>query len=162
MELASCKPLLCSRIQPFHLTTNYLYLIPYHILLSNHGNSTTTDTVLWTAMVGYDAAYNMSMRWEGECCEFRQHCLCSSHIRCHYNTNDTTHCVTHTRLFQPLTQTNISKNTLHPFNCPLSGTTRVSQYQKGKTNLDFTEARDSERQWHQLDYMQVCTLHSDR
>ena len=31
----------------------------------------------------------------------------------------------------------------HPFNGPLSGTTRVSQYQKGKTNLDFTEARDS-------------------
>ena len=27
-----------------------------------------------------------------------------------------------------------------PFNCPLSGTTRVSRYQKGKTNLDFTEA----------------------
>jgi len=26
-------------------------------------------------------------------------------------------------------------------------TTRVSQYQKGKTNLDFTEARDSEWQW---------------
>jgi len=34
----------------------------------------------------------------------------------------------------------------------------VSQYQKGKTNLDFTEARDSEWQWHQLDHMQVCTL----
>jgi len=30
-------------------------------------------------------------------------------------------------------------------------------YQKGKTNLDFTEARDSEWQWHQLDHMQVCT-----
>ena len=41
---------------------------------------------------------------------------------------------------------------------PLSGTTRVSHYQKGKTNLDFTEARDSEWQWHQLDHMQVCTL----
>jgi len=26
----------------------------------------------------------------------------------------------------------------------------VGQYQKGKTNLDFTEARDSEWQWHQL------------
>ena len=38
-----------------------------------------------------------------------------------------------------------------------SGTTRVSQYQKGKTNLDFTEARDSEWQWHQLGHMQVCT-----
>jgi len=32
----------------------------------------------------------------------------------------------------------------HPFNGPFSGTTRVSWYQKGKTNLDFTEARDSE------------------
>ena len=36
-----------------------------------------------------------------------------------------------------------------PFSGPLSGTTRMSRYQKGKTNLDFTEARDSERQWHQ-------------
>jgi len=27
---------------------------------------------------------------------------------------------------------------------------QLSQYQKGKTNLDFTEARDSEWQWHQL------------
>ena len=45
----------------------------------------------------------------------------------------------------------------HPFNGPLSGTTQVGRYQKGKTNLDFTEARDSEWQWHQLGYMQVCT-----
>jgi len=34
----------------------------------------------------------------------------------------------------------------------------VSRYQKGKTNLDFTEARVSEWQWHQLGHMQVCTL----
>jgi len=34
----------------------------------------------------------------------------------------------------------------------------VGQYQKDKTNLDFTEARDSEWQWHQLSHMQVCTL----
>jgi len=33
----------------------------------------------------------------------------------------------------------------------------VSQYQKGKTNLDFSEARDSEWQWHQLGHTQVCT-----
>ena len=45
----------------------------------------------------------------------------------------------------------------HPFNGPFSGTTQVNQYQKGKTNLDFTEARDSEWQWHQLGHMQVCT-----
>ena len=42
----------------------------------------------------------------------------------------------------------------HPFNGPFSGTTRVSRYQKGKTYLDFTEARDSEWQWHQLGHMQ--------
>ena len=45
----------------------------------------------------------------------------------------------------------------HPFNGPFSGTTQVSWYQKGKTNLDFTETRDSEWQWHQLGHMQVCT-----
>jgi len=56
-------------------------------------------------------------------------------------TNKHTHTHTHT----------------HPFNGPLSGTTQVSRYQKGKTNLDFTGARDSEWQWHQLGCMQVCT-----
>ena len=36
-----------------------------------------------------------------------------------------------------------------------SGTTQVSRYQKGKSNLD------SEWQWHQLGHMQVCTsLHT--
>jgi len=40
---------------------------------------------------------------------------------------------------------------------PFSGTTQVSRYQKGKTNMDFMEARDSECQWHQLGHMQVCT-----
>jgi len=33
----------------------------------------------------------------------------------------------------------------------------VSRYKKGKTNLYFTEARDSEWHWHQLGHMQVCT-----
>ena len=35
----------------------------------------------------------------------------------------------------------------HPFNGPLFRTTRVSRYQNGKTNLDFTEARDSGINW---------------
>jgi len=39
----------------------------------------------------------------------------------------------------------------HLFNGPFSRTTQVSRVQKGKTNLDFTEARD------QLGHMQVCT-----
>ena len=44
-----------------------------------------------------------------------------------------------------------------PFNGSFSGTARVSRYQKGKTSLDFTEARDSEWHWHQLGHMQVRT-----
>jgi len=43
----------------------------------------------------------------------------------------------------------------------LSGTTRVSLYQKGKTRKEnqsgFTGARDSEWQWHLLGRMQICT-----
>jgi len=53
-----------------------------------------------------------------------------------------------------LAMTNTHTHT-HPFNGPLSGTTQVSWYPKGKTN--FTGARDSEWQWHQLSHMQVCT-----
>jgi len=34
----------------------------------------------------------------------------------------------------------------------------MSQYQKDKTIWIFAEARDSEWQWNQLGYMQVCTL----
>jgi len=63
-------------------------------------------------------------------------CVCVIFIRCDRRTSDT-----HT----------------HPFNGPLSGTTRVSRYPKGKTNLDFTEAWDSEWQWYPLGHMQVCT-----
>jgi len=52
----------------------------------------------------------------------------------------------------------IQQTHTHPFNGSFAGTTQVSRYQKGKTNLDFTEARDSEWQRHQLGNMQVCTL----
>ena len=50
-----------------------------------------------------------------------------------------------------------SSYTHTPIQRPLSGTTRVSRYQKGKTDLGFTDAKDSEWQWHQLGRMQVCT-----
>jgi len=48
---------------------------------------------------------------------------------------------------------------LQPFCSPwtLSGTTRVSRCQNGKTSLDLLE-RDSEWQWHQLGHMQICIL----
>jgi len=43
----------------------------------------------------------------------------------------------------------------HPFNDPFPGLPRRAD-QKGKTSLDFTEARDSEWQWHQLGHIEVC------
>ena len=58
---------------------------------------------------------------------------------------------------QPCQSTEGIHTHTHPFNGPYSRTTRVSWYHKGKMNLDFTEARDSEWQWHQLGHMQVCT-----
>ena len=45
------------------------------------------------------------------------------------------------KLFTPICLTHTFTQT---FNGPLSGTTQVSRYHKGETNLDFTEARDSE------------------
>jgi len=55
------------------------------------------------------------------------------------------------------THTHTHTHTPHTFNGPFYGTNWVSLYQKGKTNLYFTEARDSEWQWHQLGHMQVYT-----
>jgi len=51
-----------------------------------------------------------------------------------------------TRQFTRCRQLTIQRHTHthNPFNGPLSGSIRVSRYQKGKTNVDFTEARDSE------------------
>ena len=63
-------------------------------------------------------------------------------------------CKWHIITLHALLQQKLHNTHIHPFN---TRTTRVSRYQKGKTNLDFTEARDSEWQWHQLGHMQVCT-----
>ena len=76
-----------------------------------------------------------------------------------HDSNEQNSCSAHIDL---LTSTSISDelwpwHNTDPFNGPFSGTTRVGRYQKGKTNLDFAEARDSEWQWHQLGHMQVCT-----
>jgi len=44
----------------------------------------------------------------------------------------------------------------------LSRTTWVSWYQKGKTNQDFTEAKNSEWQWQQLGHIQYKCAPSSR
>ena len=75
-------------------------------------------------------------------------------------THTSVHTHTHTRLtalFQDYPGEPVPETHTHSRLTAVSGTTQVSRYQKGKTNLDFTEARDSEWQWHQLGNMQVCT-----
>ena len=84
------------------------------------------------------------------------------HDRCgpacpHHSRHSSTSCQAHQRTTATTILTLIRLIHTHPFIGPLSGTTRVSWYQKGKTNRDFTGARDSERQWHQLGHMQVYT-----
>ena len=74
------------------------------------------------------------------------HKRCAVNLMCNITHTQHTHTHTHTH-----TRTHTHLTSL------LSATTQVSQYQKGKTNLDFTGARDSEWQWHQLGRMQVCT-----
>ena len=59
---------------------------------------------------------------------------------------------TRLRLHQSTDHITLGYTRTHPFNGPFSRTT-----QKSKTNLDFTEARDSEWQWNQLGRVQVCT-----
>jgi len=58
--------------------------------------------------------------------------------------------------FTPIPQIHKAIFHTHTFNGFFSGT-QVSLYQKGKTSLDFTKARDSEWQWQQLGHTQVCT-----
>jgi len=69
-----------------------------------------------------------------------------------------TYCTSYLCTSSVIFATHVRYTHTQPFTGPFSGTTQVSRYQVGKTNLDLTEARDSERQWHQLGRMQVCTL----
>ena len=79
-------------------------------------------------------------------------------IKDHLHTHTRTHARTHARARARTHARTHAHTHTHPFNGPFSGTTQMSSYQKDKTNLDFTEARDSEWQWHQLGHVQVCTL----
>ena len=66
------------------------------------------------------------------------------------------HYYSYRNIFRQYTTSTHTHTHTHPFKGPFFGTTQVSRHQKGKANVDFTEARDSEWQWHQLGYMQVC------
>ena len=94
------------------------------------------------------------------------HCNSVGGSVCFWNTPPTVAVMNITVLWQkmlsekcmsPIDSTSDTHTHTRSFNSPFSGTTCVSWYQKGKTNLDFIEAKDSEWQWRQLGHMQVCT-----
>ena len=62
----------------------------------------------------------------------------------------------------PTTLTGFYKLDAFPVTQPSASHTHTNTHHfrglPGKTNLDCTEARDSEWQWHQLGHKQVCTL----
>ena len=81
-----------------------------------------------------------------------------------WNLRYAMHCSYPNKTFNTKTSINITQTRdkmtqvhthTHPFNGPFSGTTQASRYQKDKTNLDFTEARDSEWQWHHISWA-IC------
>jgi len=105
--------------------------------------------------------------------------MCPTHARTHVHTHACTHARCPTRV--PISwhpgvpdarkscgMLNISMPGIHTHTTVLllfwnlSGTIRVSRYQKGKNQegknqSGFTGARNSEWQWHLLGHMQVCT-----
>jgi len=73
------------------------------------------------------------------------------HLLCCYGNHSTGHCfhLPDPADLQSIDHFHVTHTHTHtPFNGPFSRTTWVSRYQKSKTNLDFTKARDSEWQWH--------------
>ena len=76
----------------------------------------------------------------------KTHCDRQTNRQTHSQQHNSRHAATNRQTLAPTNKANLLFNsTTHThtrFNGPLSGTTRVSWYQKGKTNLDFTGARD--------------------
>ena len=113
----------------------------WHAVDSATGPAQTHHTVVvkngdrcgWSRLVAYWVHWRPQWRW---------HCLHKRRKILYTHARARAHAHTHT----------------HTFNGSFSGSTQVSRYQKGKTNLHFNDARDSEWQWHQLGHVQVWTL----
>jgi len=62
------------------------------------------------------------------------------------------------QIYKLNSENDVHYTTLHLFNGLFSSTTWVSRHQKGRTILDYNEARDDsvvDWQWHQPDHMQI-------
>jgi len=124
--------------------------VPVRVCSLLHVTQTLADTIIRFAAPAMSIIHRRCRRESGAAFSKRRHLALSSH----FNTKPAT-LLKRSRsarlLRDQFTQIHTHTHThTHRFNGPLSGTTRVSRYQKGKTNLDFTEARDIGWQWPQL------------
>ena len=114
-----------------------LFVRPWSLYL---GQSDITESMvtIQSPFCGYNIIECVELNGEDLSC-YSNKIVSVSLRKCPYNHWHTTH--THARL-----------------TAPFPGLPRWAGTRKGKTNLDFTEASDSEWQWHQLGHIQVCTL----
>ena len=109
---------------------------------------------LFTQVIGNDGLLAGKVRRTDPVRNIPAHCVLPKTVpsssSSFYLLNTHAHACTHTRSAPSNTTDCVTDGYTHTqthtqlFNGPLSRTTQVSRYQKGKTTLDFTEARDSE------------------
>jgi len=147
--------------QPAIIENHYNWLCLHNQIVCRwQTDETIARTVyicVWITACNYNTQYSTQQFWLSSLLTPSHH-----HISTLYNKIDDIYVRSKANWFRnqkrKKTKTKNQTHThTHPFNGPMSRTTRVGRYQKGKTNLDFTGARDSEWQWHQLGHMQVCT-----
>jgi len=125
------------------LRTPCISLPSHHLLFAAHTHTNAAAVIPMLCHL-YLVSLSQLLTWESATHPPDHSHLCS--LKCHHIFFP----------YRPVLTSVQQPNHTRPFNGPFSGTTRVSRSQKGKTNLDFTEARDSAWQWHQLGHMQVC------
>ena len=146
--------------QPAIIENHYNWLCLHNQIVCRwQTDETIARTVyicVWITACNYNTQYSTQQFWLSSLLTPSHH-----HISTLYNKIDDIYVRSKANWFRNQKRKKLKPKTrhthTHPFNGPMSRTTRVGQYQKGKTNLDFTGARDSEWQWHQLGHMQVCT-----
>jgi len=115
------------------LLQSFLHSISWSVLGVDEAHRLKNDdSLLYKTLIGFDTNHRMLITGTPLQNSLKElwallHFIMPKRSRSICNNNNHTHI----RFYRPL---------------DLFGITRVNRYQKGKTNLDFTEARDSERQ----------------